>query len=399
MTTPGRRPRRVLDAYRTVNGHNPASLEGDDGSWLHVGSLLEHAAMLPQEERAPYLDIVAKTVRSAIGDDLWRTGHRTDPPQLRNDSTLESRMRVFCEIIESAGALELSDAILCAFLSADDSTSAVESGRVEAVRARIAWKSGNLDVAEDRYRRVAKTARRLGSDELRVRAWIGRAIVARQAGNYPAARRYGQHAIVLAERGDLRRLASMAHHTLMVAAAVGKEFEFAVEHGWQAFLNADGDVTLESGALGNLGQLFLDAGHPTTAIAAFRAVLARRPSDRIVVPALGGLAIAAARLDRPDVVHTTTDEILARFSANAGVTAYDIAGTLVDLTRAYITLGDTARAEEFRAQAYSLAEGRGFHEIVHHTRDAIRQRSAPQGRALSPRVQSVALDVRHLVSV
>jgi tetratricopeptide (TPR) repeat protein len=399
MTTSGRRSRKVLDAYRTVNGRSPASLAGDDGSWLHVGSLLEHAAALPDDERGPYLEIVAKTVKRAIGDDLWRTGHRTDPPQLRNDSTLESRMRVFCEVIEGAGALELSDAILCAYLAADSCISAVECGRVEAARARIAWKRGELDVAEVRYRSVAKMARRIQSDELRVRAWIGRAIVARHSGNYPASRRYGQHAIALAERSDLRRLASMAHHTLMVAAAVGKEFEFAVEHGWQAFLNADGDATLESGALGNVGQLFLDAGHPITAMAAFRAVLARRPSDRIGVPALGGLAIAAARLDMPDVVHTTTDEILARFRVNAGVNAYDVAGTLVDLTRAYLTIGDAARAEEFRTQAHALAEKKGFHEIVHHTREAIRQRLAPQERVLSTRIQSVAADVRHLVSV
>jgi tetratricopeptide (TPR) repeat protein len=399
MTTPSRRSRKVLDAYRTVNGRSPASLAGDDGSWLHVGSLLEHAALLPEEERGSYLEIVGKTVKLAIGNDLWRAGHRTDPPQLRNENTLESRMRVFCEVIEGAGALELSDAILCVYLSADMRISPVECGRVEAARARIAWKRGELDVAEERYRRVAMAARRLGSDELRVRAWAGRAVVARQAGNYPAARRYGQHAIQLAERNGLRRLASMAHHTLMVAAAVGMEFESAVEHGWQAFLNADGDASLESGALGNLGQLFLDAGHPKTAMAAFRAVLERRPSDRITVPALGGMAIAGARLDMPDVVHTTTDEILARFKANAGVTAYDIAGTLVDLTRAYITLGDNARAEEFRGQAHALAESKGFHEIVHHTRDAIRQRTAPQQRALSPRVQSVATGVRHLVSV
>ena len=36
MTYPVRRSRRVLDAYRTVNGRSPASLAGDDGSWLHV---------------------------------------------------------------------------------------------------------------------------------------------------------------------------------------------------------------------------------------------------------------------------------------------------------------------------------------------------------------------------
>jgi tetratricopeptide (TPR) repeat protein len=399
MTNSGRRSRKVLDAYRTVNGRSPASLAGDDGSWLHVGSLLEHAAALPEDERGPYLEIVAKTVKRAIGDDLWRTGHRMDPPQLRNDTALESRLRVFCEVIEDAGALELSDAILCAHLAADAGMSPVECGRIEAVRARIAWKRGELDVAEERYRRVAMMARRIRSDELRVRAWIGRAIVARLRGNYPASRRYGQHAIVLAERSGLHRLASVAHHTLMVAAAVGKELESAVEHGWQAFLNADGDVMLESGALGNVGQLFLDAGHPATAMAAFRAVLARRPSDRIFVPALGGLAVAAARLDLADVVHVATDDLLARFDTNAGATAYDTATALVDLTRAYVTLGDRVRAEEFRGRAHALAVSKGFHEIVHHTREAIRQRTAPRESALSPRAQSVAADVRHLVSV
>jgi tetratricopeptide (TPR) repeat protein len=397
MTNSGRRSRKVLDAYRMVNGRNPASLAGDDGSWLHVGSLLEHAAVLPEDERGPYLEIVAKTVKRAIGDDLWRTGHRMDPPQLRNDIALDSRLRVFCDIIEEAGALELADAILCAYLAADMGISPIESGRVEAVRARIAWKCGALDVAEERYRRVAITARHIGSDELRARAWVGRAIVARHSGNYPASRRYGQHAIVLAERSGLHRLASLAHHTLMVAAAIGMEFESAVEHGWQAYLNADGDVALESGALGNVGQLFLDAGHPTTAMAAFRAVLARRPSDRIVVPALGGLAVAAARLDLPGLVQTATDDIVAR--AHAGATAYDVATTLLDLTRAYVILGDHVRAEEFREQAHALAVSKGFHEIVHHTREAVRQRTAPRECPLSPRVQSVAADVRHLVSV
>jgi hypothetical protein len=399
MTNSGRRSRRVLDAYRTVNERSPASLDGDDGSWLHVGSLLEHAALLPEGERGPYVDIVAKTVKRSIGTDQWRACHRSDPPQLRSDSSLESRLRVFCEVIEDAGAFELSDAILCAYLAGDASITAVECGRVEAVRARLAWKRGELDIAEELYRGVTVAARRIQSDELRVRAWIGRAIVARLRGNYPTSRRYGQQAIVLAERSGLRRLASTAHHTLMVAAAVGEEFESAVEHGWKAFLNAEGDLMLEAGALGNVGQLFLDAGHPTTAMAAFRAVLARRSANRIVVPALGGLAVAAARVGMADVVLTTTDDILARFSTKSGVTAYDTATTLVDLTRAFVALGDDVRAEEFRQQAHALAASNGFHEIAHHTREAIRQRMAPRERSLSPRVMSVAADVRHLASV
>jgi tetratricopeptide (TPR) repeat protein len=399
MENPSSRSARgVLDAYRSVNRRSPAALSLDDGTWLYVGSLLEHAAPLPDEERNEYLETVCRTVRGAIGEESWRMGHPTDPVELRNARSLESRLRVFCEAIEDAGALELSDAILNAYLLAGVDVSTMECARVEAVRARIAWKGGQLDVAEERYRRVALIARRTGSDELRARAWIGRAIVARLRGNYPASRRYGQHAIMLAERAGLRRLASLAHHALMVAAAVGKEFDAAVEHGWQAYQNGEGDVTLETGALGNIGQLFLDAGHPETAMAAFRGVIARHPSDRIVVPALGGLAVAAARLGLRDLVNSTRHEIRRR--EQAGATAYDVATAMLDLTRAYVTLGDDALAEEFRKHAHALAISRGFHEIAHHTRESIRtQRSQPRERVLSPRSESVACDVRQLVGV
>jgi hypothetical protein len=184
----------------------------------------------------------------------------------------------------------------------------------------------------------------------------------------------------------------------MVAAAVGKEFESAVEHGWQAYQNGIGDVTLETGALGNVGQLFLDAGHPDTAMAAFKVVIARHPSDRIVVPALGGLAVAAARLGLRNVVDATMHEI--RLRENTGATAYDIATAMVDLSRAYVTLADDTQAEEFREHAYAIAVSRGFHEIAHHTRESIRtQRSLPRERLLSPRIEAVAADVRQLVSV
>jgi tetratricopeptide (TPR) repeat protein len=393
-----RRSRGVLDAYRAVNGRSPAALSGDDGTWLYVGSLLENAASLPTLERQPYLDIVGRTIRGVIGEELWRTGHRTDPPELRSDSSLEGRLRVFCEVIEDAGAPEVSDAVLSAYLLASTQISAMERGRIEAVRGRLAWKRGDLDAAEERYRHVALAARRMRSDELRVRAWSGRAVVARLRGNYPASRRYGQHAIILAERSGLHRLASLAHHALMVAAAVGKEFESAVEHGWQAYLNAEGDLTLESGALGNIGQLFLDAGHPSTAIAAFRAAIARHPSDRIVVPALGGLAVAAARLDLPELVSTATNEILLR--DGSGATTYDVATAMLDLARAYLTLGDDMRAEEFRARAHALALSRGFPEIVYYSKEASRaQRNAPRERILTPRMESLAADVLHLISV
>lgn len=386
-------PHGVLAAYRAAHRRNAVAL--DDGSWIPVGSLLEHAAALPIEQRRTHLDRVATMIRAILGEPAWRTGHPSDPEPPASDETLDGRVRAYCEQIEDAGAIELSDAILVAYLAADPTAPALEQARVEAVRARLAWKSGDLDAATERYRRVAKAGRRLRSDELRVRAWIGETIVARLRGNYPASRAAGLRAIALSERARLGRLLSSAHHAMMVAEAVGSGFESAIEHGWQAYLHAGGDRAMESAALGNVGQLFLDAGHPATAAAAFRAVLQRQPADRILVPALGGFAIAAARLNDAALLENLTQQIVSRITA--GVTVYDAATVTLDLARAYLAVHESVRTNYFRSRARELARTHGFHEIVHHA-DQIDQ-SAPAERPLSPRVATVADAVRELVGV
>ncbi|MEO8622570.1 MAG: tetratricopeptide repeat protein [bacterium] len=373
-------------------------LDADDGSWLNVGALLEHAAMLPAIDRASYLETIARTVRSAIGETAWEIGHKTDPPTAHDEQSLEGRLRIFCEDIEDAGALEVSDAILAAYVAAAEAMSSLERARVEAVRARLAWKRGDLDVADERYRRVAQVARRFDSDELRARALNGRAILARLRGNYPASRRYGRRAVAAAERSGLNRLASTAHHALMVVAATAQMFDVAVAHGWQAFLRADKDASLESGALGNIGQLFLEAGHPDIALSAFLSVLARNPADRIRLPIMGGLAMAAARLGRRDIIDMITTEFAAVTASTAA--PYDLASVALDLSRAHQILHGDANAEIFRARARAIAEQFGYHEIVHHTTESARvPDERPRMRVLTPGIETVALEVRHLAAV
>ncbi|MEP6998855.1 MAG: tetratricopeptide repeat protein [bacterium] len=381
-----------------VNKRSAQVLDADDGSWLNVGALLEHAAMLPAAHRASYLETIARAVRDVIGDAAWELGHNTDPPTVLDALSLESRLRIFCEAIEDAGALEVSDAILAAYVAAADAMSPLERARIEAVRARLAWKRGELDVADERYRRVARMARRTDSDELRARALNGRAILARLRGNFPESRRHGRRAVAVAERAGLNRLASTAHHALMVVAAKAQLFDAAVAHGWQAFLRADKDAALEANALGSIGQLFLDAGHPDIALSAFLSVLARNPAERIRLPAVGGLAMAAARLGRRDII----DAITAEFVAGSASTAapYDAASVALDLSRAHQILHDGAYVEIFRARARAIAEQFGYHEIVHHTMESARvPDERPRMRALSPRIETVALEVRHLAGV
>lgn len=392
--------RRVLDAYRETHAQNAALVESDDGSWLRVGSLLERASLVPEDDRGPILAAVRENVLNSIGRATWDAGNYTDPSPPWDDDTLEGRLRCYCDRIEDAGAIEVADAILAAFVAADHSISSLECVRINAVRARLAWKRGDLDVASERYRRVSVAAREEHSDELRVRAWSGQAIVARMRGNYPRCRALGEKAAALADEVGLMGLASQAHQTLMVAEAVRGDCAAAIHHGWQSYTRGVGKGTMELEALGNMGQVFLDAGHPETAVAAFSALMRRDPPNRVLLPALGGLAVAAARLNRVNLLHTVTSDILSRTELCARSAPYDLASAMLDLTVAHAIIGDASSAAAFRRRAALLAEVHGFHEI------AIRAEQlpdvpvpAPLQRVLPSRVEAVAGRVRCLVSV
>src|SRR4051812_25923546 len=106
---PSSGPRPLLDAYRAASTRQAVAL--DDGSWLRIGTLLEHAALLPPGERGAHLEQAAQLVREVIGESSWRAGHPTDPEPPSDERSLEGRLRVYCHRIEDAGALEVADAI------------------------------------------------------------------------------------------------------------------------------------------------------------------------------------------------------------------------------------------------------------------------------------------------
>jgi hypothetical protein len=387
----------VLGAYRADQGKRGNEPFGrDDGAWVQLGLTLSHAVALPARARPAHLRAASAIARELLGDRRWKAGYRTDPEPPANDLTLSGRIRSIAEELEDAGALTLSDAILSAFVAADGSAAPIELGRVEAVRGRLAWKSGDVERAAERLRRVAAAARRLRSAELHVRELIGRVALARLAGNYPRARLLAMRAIRAAEGASLTRLAGIAHHAMMVGAGVGAAFEDSVIHGWQAYVLAGGDDRAESEVLGNVGQLFLVEGHAETALAAFRAVVARHPPERLLLPALGGMAIAAARLRDRAVVEESERAITRR--ADQGAPPYEAAAALLELYQARVLVGDVEIAEGHRARTLEIAAKHRYHEIVHHALQPF-DAGAPTVRSLPPRVEMVATAVRMLTRV
>jgi hypothetical protein len=149
----------------------------------------------------------------------------------------------------------------------------------------------------------------------------------------------------------------------MVIAAKRGAFADALSFGWDAFAAAAGNSEQEADMLLNLAQIALDTGHPAPALRGFSATLARRPGPRLLLPALGGAARAAAALNRMEVVHwcgTRVDEI-----AHEGSFAYPIASTLLDLALATVTTEPTL-AEGYVRRALRLSEEFRFHELEHH---------------------------------
>jgi hypothetical protein len=388
------RPRRVLDAYRQTQGEVRAALETADAQWVQVGALLENACLLPADQREAHLAAATDSVRATLGPERWVEGHRVDPIRPASDRSLIGRFRTYCEIVEDAGALMLSDAMLEAWVNADPAVDVIERARVEAVRARLAWKAGDLDAASERYRRVAAVGRREHSEELKVRAFIGQAIVARVSGNYPRVRELGQRAATLAERHNMRRLAAGAYQVLTVGFAVARDFSASLSHGWRSYQHSMGDPTMESEALAIVGQLFLDMGHPTPAAAAFGAVISRAPADRILLPSLGGLALAGARTGSRVVVTRAQEIVTAR--AQAGATPYNVASTALDLARAWEELRVPEYAGDARRLALGIALEHRFHEIAHHAEE-LEITTAPVRLPLSGDAAEVADAVLHLV--
>jgi len=355
----------VLEAYSTDLAHrrSDAPLTPHDGRWIAVGSLLSHARKLPVPQRERLLTQARTAIRNLLGKKDWAQGPLLDPTPPNDGRVLAPRVRLLCEQIEDAGAIHLADALAVAYLLSGDEIDALERGRIAALRARLAWKGGDHVTAFERYRRVRAIARRIPSAELEVRAEVGFAVVARQRGNYPAARRAARRAVELGEANGLARLAAIAHQSLMVAAVVGGDLNTALQHSWHAYANVRGDLVEESAHLVDTAQLFLDAGRPDLASAGFAAVLVRQLPDRIRLPALGGAALAAARQGD---VHTVRRMAAAvRHAVNDEILPYASVVGRLDIAEALEMIDHFDAAQPFRHEAETVASAHRYHELVH----------------------------------
>ena len=359
-------PRPPLVAYRDDLGRRGTEepFGPSDATWLTVASILSHSVSVAPEERPPLLP----TLRAVLaGDPALRDILDTIVEQPSNEFELDSVSPIVREMVfrmEEAGALNLAYSILSILVDADLRLSTIERGRVLAQLGRVAWRSGALDTSREHYRRAEVLGRTGRIPELRIRAWIGYSIVARHRGNYPDVRKWGARAANEAERLNLPLLASLAYHSLMVAASVAGDPNSALGFGWRVYQGAVGEPQREASALLHLSQTLLEAGYPHAALRGYLAALDRKPVARVAYPTLGGLSLAAARVGNRALVHETAKRIDALIAS--AHFPHGSAGALLELSEALATIGDMTQAATRRARALEVAQRYSFHEYVHH---------------------------------
>jgi len=365
LTPLGAVARPTSAAYRADVGARPERADEPADAWIAVASLVEHAALVDDSERAELLEHAASIARQSIGEtELARLaanewgeaeGAAFDPIALLTDA------------MQAADMLHLAGATLDALLAADRSLSAVQQGRILAKRARVAWKLGQLDEAEARYRKVERIARREHSIELAARATIGFVALAQLRGNYPDVRRFAWRAVRLADQTGIRSLIRNAHSGMLIGAAVARSLDDALIHGWAVYRASAGDPVQEAEVLQNIGQALFDAAHTEAAHAVFSTIVSRAVPPRIMLPALGGLALSSAATGRREAVVWAARQI--RSFDERSVPRHALASALVECAIALGRIGERRESDLLRARGLAFAKAHGFHEIAYRAED------------------------------
>jgi tetratricopeptide (TPR) repeat protein len=390
-----------LEAYRADLSRHPNRTDfgRSDTVWLLVAHCLHRLSRAQGEARRS----IAENCASAIGD-LASTVSPDTPEEATMISQL-ARMRgalpcidtprgagdvvdaarVLADQMAEAGALWLAFSALGHVRTAAAAAPPRSLGLAMADQAWVSRTLGDLDSADELYQAVALAGDRFGEAELKARALLGMGVTARVRGNYPKARDAFREGLARARNAGLSELESVAHQGLLIAAITAGDSDTALVHGWAAYELAQGNADREAELLINVSHVSMVAGYPEAALRGFLASLVRTQGARYRLPSLGGAAVASARVGNRELVAT-----IARVAEDSLLITglpYESAGALRSLSEAFESVGDAARAEDYRLRARALARKNGFFEIV----------LATEPKA-TPAIQPVVTARKHLTS-
>jgi tetratricopeptide (TPR) repeat protein len=388
--------RSPLDAYREdlSRAQGRKRLASDDEFWIILATGLRRLAQAPARSRpaaarrlSSALVTFAKELASRDGSNPADGPHPEDAASRAlavadalaqfsdpgSASALVAEVRGLAADAEEAGAVILAREILTDIRQVAAHARTLERGLVLLQLGRIARTLGNLDGALDLLRAAGDLGRADGVPELLAREAVGEAVVARTRGNYPAARVLFERALEAGSAIGLADVVGLSHHGLMIVTSEAGEFDAALRHGWRALSAARSQQAREAEMMANLAELCVRAGYDTAALGGFAAALARTSAPRIRLPALAGIAEAAARLGVASRVETAARAIEAEASQ---VFPYETARAWLSLARARRILGDSRAADAAAERATVIARAHGFFEVTHRIAEEARPKPA-----------------------
>lgn len=347
-------------AYRKDLTANGRPFGDHDGNWVAVGSLVERAADLASNDADPLLAKAAEFAAVALGAQ-WPTMAEREwgvaTPSGWDPITLLALAQF------NAGARHSSAALLDGVLVHLRRLSNVALGRALAQRARVAYWFGEHELAEDLYGQVGDLGRELSSAELQARAMAGEAGLRQVAGNFPAYRVAATKFLAFAEASGIRLLIRNAHYSGMMCAAAFRQFDQALQHGWQLYSLSAGNPAQEAQALQSLGQLFLEMGDALSARAAHAAVTQLEAPPHVLLAALGGLAVSAAATREAHLMDWAISEIESL--RDRVVPPFAMATAFLDAAIALRDAGRFDEARRFRDETIAIAERHRYNEIAY----------------------------------
>jgi len=373
-------------AFRADSGRDvvPRPPGPRDGIWIAVTSLLEHAPLVPGDA-ASLVARAAGMARDTLGDDFIR---RRGDREWRDERWPGDAILLLADDAYEADAFQTALSMLTALDRADSGLSPVQRGRLLARRARILARLGRLDDARDHFRAIWRLGKEASSTELRARASLGLGSIAQMRGNYPELESLNRRALRLARRGGLSFIERYSRLGLMIAAATRHDFDVALVHGWAVYRASVGPLE-EGEILQSFGQLMVEARSYDEARAAFAAVVSRDLPARIILPALGGLAISAAETGRPATVRWVANQL--HTLAAAGVARHPLSLALLECSMGLARIGEQPASYALRAQATAIGEEHGFHEVTVRAAGMDRRDAGPAAKAFTPSARAVRI--------
>ena len=353
-------------AYRADTRDRAEPFGPFDDEWLAAATEL-HLAATTRERRDDHLASAIGVAIAVLGD------ARIDAfaaREWRGKRSYVDAIVVLADTVYYGGARNLAALMLDDIRRTATDLDPLQLGRLLFRRARIAWSLGATDDASERYHAIAALGKSAGDFEVMALAELGLSTLAQFRGDFPDLRAHAGRARGLAERSGNPAIVRWALQAVMIGETSQGRFDAAIDAGWRALGLSGGYSVWEAEALVNLGQLMLEAGHPDRARASFSAAVERSAPASLLLPALGGLAVASALVGHEPTVEWTVREVWR--AQEQSVQPYSVAAAHLECAVALRSFGRDADAERHRAAAEELGRRHGFHEVAFKA-DALRE--------------------------